>query len=57
LLILQWRAGAHANLQLALWKESLAFEVFLAAPLRNAPLFRFDVRGNLLDSLLGKYSN
>jgi hypothetical protein len=36
-----------------LWKERLALGVFLTAPLRYAPYFRFDVRGNLLDGLYG----
>jgi hypothetical protein len=36
-----------------LWKVRLALGVFLVAPLRYAPYFRFDVRGNLLDGLFG----
>jgi hypothetical protein len=40
-----------------LWKERLALGVFLTAPLCDAPYFQFDVQGNLLDGLYGKYSN
>jgi hypothetical protein len=36
-----------------LWKVRLALGDFLTAPLRYAPYFRFDVRGNLLDGLYG----
>jgi hypothetical protein len=36
-----------------LWKERFTLGVFLVAPLRYAPYFRFDVRGNLLDGLFG----
>jgi hypothetical protein len=38
----------------AVWKQRFAHGGFLTAPLRNAPFFRFDVRGNLLDGLSGK---